>query len=81
MNPDPLLAYLRTLTPNQEGDFSRAIGSSTGYLKKARATKQLLRPELCVRIEKVTEGRVTRQQLRPDDWEAIWPELRTQAVG
>lgn len=29
----------------------------------------------CVAIEKVTGGVVTRQDLRPDDWRAIWPEL------
>lgn len=30
-------------------------------------------PEHCVAIEKATG--VTRQDLRPDDWQAIWPEL------
>lgn len=32
-------------------------------------------PVSCVRIEKVTNGAVTRRDLRPDDWERIWPEL------
>jgi DNA-binding transcriptional regulator YdaS (Cro superfamily) len=32
-------------------------------------------PEYCVSIERATEGKVTRKDLRPDDWEAIWPEL------
>lgn len=32
----------------------------------------------CVEIEELTEGQVTRQQLRPDDWSKIWPELRDQ---
>lgn len=32
-------------------------------------------PEYCVAIEKATEGVVTRRDLRPDDWAAIWPEL------
>lgn len=32
-------------------------------------------PEYCVAIEKATDGKVTRQELRPDDWMAIWPEL------
>lgn len=31
--------------------------------------------ERCVPIEKHTKGAVTRQDLRPDDWQAIWPEL------
>lgn len=33
-------------------------------------------PERCVEIEKATERKVTRKDLRPDDWERIWPEIR-----
>jgi DNA-binding transcriptional regulator YdaS (Cro superfamily) len=29
----------------------------------------------CARIESVLDRRVTRQQLRPDDWHSVWPEL------
>lgn len=32
-------------------------------------------PVYCHRIEVATEGAVTRRDLRPDDWRAIWPEL------
>lgn len=32
-------------------------------------------PESCVLIEQITGGQVTRQDLRPDDWQRIWPEL------
>lgn len=32
-------------------------------------------PAYCVAIEKATAGAVTRQELRPDDWHLIWPEL------
>ena len=32
-------------------------------------------PENCVSIEVATGGQVTRQDLRPDDWHRIWPEL------
>lgn len=31
--------------------------------------------ERCVAIEQATSGAVTRQDLRPDDWMKIWPEL------
>ena len=30
----------------------------------------------CVQIEQATKGVVTRKDLRPDDWESIWPELK-----
>lgn len=36
---------------------------------------------LCVDIERVTNGAVTRQQLRPDDWIRIWPELSAEKVA
>lgn len=31
--------------------------------------------ERCVAIEQATNSEVTRRELRPDDWAAIWPEL------
>ena len=31
--------------------------------------------ERCVQIERATNGEVTRRELRPDDWQDIWPEL------
>lgn len=40
-------------------------------------------PEYCVKIEHVTDRKVTRQDLRPTDWQKIWPELAepVEAVG
>lgn len=32
-------------------------------------------PEHCHPIELATLGEVTRQDLRPNDWQRIWPEL------
>lgn len=31
--------------------------------------------EKCFAIEKATNGDVSRKDLRPDDWQEIWPEL------
>ncbi len=31
--------------------------------------------EHCATVEQATSGVVTRRDLRPDDWAAIWPEL------
>lgn len=33
-----------------------------------------------VAIEIATGGEVTRRDLRPDDWEKLWPELSSQAA-
>jgi len=35
--------------------------------------------ERCVAIERATDGRVMRWDLRPDDWRDIWPELAERA--
>lgn len=32
-------------------------------------------PMYCVAIERVTNGAVSRRDLRPDDWQQHWPEL------
>ena len=33
--------------------------------------------EYAASIERATGGRVTRRDLRPEDWHRIWPELVT----
>ncbi|WP_063894811.1 transcriptional regulator [Burkholderia ubonensis] len=37
--------------------------------------------EACVRIEVATGGVVSRRDLRPDDWQDIWPELGEPTKG
>lgn len=32
----------------------------------------------CAAIERASMGKVTRKELRPDDWHLIWPELAEQ---
>ena len=38
-------------------------------------------PRYCVAIERATNNLVTRQDLRPDDWRQIWPELAKQEAA
>lgn len=35
----------------------------------------LVPPKHCAKIESITNGQVSRQALRPDDWQDYWPEL------
>lgn len=35
--------------------------------------------EHCAEIERLTRGEVGRRDLRPNDWQRIWPELATAA--
>jgi DNA-binding transcriptional regulator YdaS (Cro superfamily) len=46
------------------------LGVSISYL-----SQMAISPERCVDIWRETGGIVTRQDLRPDDWQRIWPEL------
>lgn len=70
-----ILDYLRALPPSERDGFARRCGTTVGYLRKAVSIRQRIRPETCAAIERATAGAVTRQDLRPDDWRDIWPEL------
>jgi DNA-binding transcriptional regulator YdaS (Cro superfamily) len=37
-------------------------------------------PEFCSAIEQIVGKKVTRQELRPNDWKQIWPELNKEAA-
>jgi len=69
------LAYLNKLPEPEREPFCARLGTSYGYVRKATSAKQTPEPMRCVEIEKATAGQVTRRDLRPDDWDRIWPEL------
>lgn len=46
-----------------------------------RDGKRKLPVERCYAIEQATDGQVRRQDLRPDDWQLIWPELSPNKVA
>ena len=72
---DKLLAYLNSLKPDARVTFGQRCGTTERYLRKAVSAKQVIRPAVCVAIERETQGQVTRKDLRPHDWADIWPEL------
>lgn len=59
----------------KRSDFARQLGVSTAYLRQMERGIRVWSPARAVHAEKLTGGRVTRQDLRPDDWQRIWPEL------
>lgn len=73
-----LIAYIRRADDDERKRVCAECQTSIGYLRKAASVGQLLGASLCVRIERVTGGAVTRRDLRPDDWHQIWPELVDQ---
>lgn len=55
--------------------LASAIGVRQSAISNWRARGTVIDPLYCVAIERATNGAVTRQDLRPDDWREIWPEL------
>ncbi|MBJ2139842.1 helix-turn-helix domain-containing protein [Delftia acidovorans] len=57
----------------------KALGLALGVTKAAvwqwMAHGRRVPVEHCPRIEVLTKGAVTRRDLRPEDWQEIWPEL------
>lgn len=73
---EKLRVYLNSISKAEQVEFASKCGSSIGYLRKAISVNQLLSPLLCVQIELNSHNSVTRPDLRPDDWQQIWPELK-----
>ncbi|TAL90934.1 MAG: helix-turn-helix domain-containing protein [Candidimonas sp.] len=63
-------------TGMSQTDFAKLAGISPGmvwqYIKDLRPVSE----KVCVRIELLTKGSLTRQAMRPNDWSDIWPELQ-----
>lgn len=70
-----LLNYINQLNQDEGRAFAVSCGTTLGYLRKAASVGQVLHPKTCSRIDAATAGAVTRRDLRPDDWQTIWPEL------
>jgi len=57
--------------------LATAIGVPQSFVVKMASGEKQVPAERCVPIERATAGAVTRKDLRPDDWQDIWPELAT----
>lgn len=71
--------FLTDLPRGGVANFAAKCGIASSYLHQlsARQHGREPSPELCVVIERESGLKVTRQDLRPTDWQAIWPELAT----
>lgn len=69
---------LNVWTNEQRGrslGLANALGITPPVVSDWCTGKKGVPLERCAAIERATEGAVTRQDLRPDDWRDIWPEL------
>ena len=64
--------------------LARAVNAPSSSVSQWASGKRPIPAERCPAIERATNGAVTRRDLRPDDWQRIWPELaareRTRGV-
>lgn len=59
--------------------LAAVLGVSKGAVSQWKDEDRRVPAAHCVAIERETKGQVTRRELRPDDWELIWPELAKPA--
>lgn len=67
---------------SQRGEATRiakALGVSTSYLSQLASGTTNVSPSRCIEIEALTLSAVTRADLRPFDWQKIWPDYQATA--
>jgi DNA-binding transcriptional regulator YdaS (Cro superfamily) len=67
---------LKTYTDQNSQKFlAEQLGVHLSFVNQMVTGKRPVPIAVCVAIEKVTQGLVTRQELRPDDYWLMWPDL------
>ena len=70
-----LIDYLRHITVEQREALAQSCATSLGHLRNLAYGYRPCGAALAARIERGSNGNVTRRDLCPDDWQDIWPEL------
>lgn len=60
--------------------LARHLGVTPQAINEWKKGKRPVPAARCYQIEKATDGKVTRKDLRPNDWQTIWPELETNNI-
>lgn len=75
---------LKTYIQSERGNggaLADKLGIPLSYLSQMASGNRGVTAERASAIELHTAGAVSRQELRPDDWQAIWPELVEAKAG
>jgi DNA-binding transcriptional regulator YdaS (Cro superfamily) len=70
-----LKSFLATLDKAQLEGFARRVEVSVGHLRNVSYGFRPCASDLAVAIERESGFKVTRPDLRKDDWHRHWPEL------
>ncbi|RCS56792.1 transcriptional regulator [Parvibium lacunae] len=68
-----LVAYLNFR--GAQAQLAKDLGVSPVLIHQWAMEKRPVPIVRCLQIEQMTSGYVSRQELRPHDWQRIWPEL------
>jgi len=71
-----LAEYLKLQGRGKHKELALLIGGHPPDISNWSTGARPVPPHKCVAIEAATKGQVTRQDLRPDDYWLIWPELK-----
>lgn len=71
--------YLESLERGAKAKLAAQIGAHASDLSDWISGSRPVPVHRCASIERATNGAVTRRDLRPDDWQQIWPELAKPA--
>jgi len=74
-----LKTYISNSPRGTASGLAKALSISPSYLSQMASGLAPISPERSVAIERFTVGEVSRRDLRPDDWQRIWPELADPA--
>lgn len=70
-----LKQYIDSLEWGGAKELADKLGVSKSFLSQMASGVSAISPKRCVEIEIATSSKVTRKDLKPDEWREIWPEL------
>ena len=59
-------------------NMARHLGVTPQAVNAWKKERRPFPVERCTAVEQITDGKITRKELRPDDWYVIWPELANE---
>jgi DNA-binding transcriptional regulator YdaS (Cro superfamily) len=62
-----------------QAKLARDLSASPAFVNQWVQGVRNVPAKYCANIEVLTDGKVTRKDLRPDDWQLFWPELEKAA--
>ncbi|MEY0017261.1 transcriptional regulator [Providencia rettgeri] len=67
--------YILSLERGEVKKLAQQLGVSSSYLSQMSSGRVPVPIARCIDIENATSGLVTRKELRPLDWNKIWPDI------